>query len=122
LDDKARVAELKEMVKKFGDERDWDQFHSAKDLAIGMVTEASELLELFRFKSEKDVEKLFENQSSAQMIRNELADVLYFAFRFAQKFDIDISNSLMEKIEQNAKKYPIERSKGSNKKYNELKP
>jgi NTP pyrophosphatase (non-canonical NTP hydrolase) len=120
-DELVRVAELKQLVKRFGEERDWDQFHNAKDLAIGIVTEASELLEVFRFKSEKEVEELFKFQDSAQKIRDELADVLYFAFRLAQKYDIDISNSLREKIEQNAKKYPIEKSKGSNKKYTELK-
>jgi NTP pyrophosphatase (non-canonical NTP hydrolase) len=115
-----RVAELKQMVRKFSEERDWDQFHNAKDLAIGIVTEASELLDTFRFKSEKEVEELFRNEASAKDIRDELADVFYFAFRLAQKYDIDISNSLKEKIEQNAKKYPIERARGSNKKYTEL--
>jgi NTP pyrophosphatase (non-canonical NTP hydrolase) len=122
LDDElVRVAELKRLVRIFSEERDWDQFHNAKDLAIGIVTEASELLELFRFKSEKEVEELFRMQDSAQKIHDELADIFYFAFRLAQKYDIDISNSLREKIEQNAKKYPVAKSKGSNKKYTELK-
>jgi NTP pyrophosphatase (non-canonical NTP hydrolase) len=122
LDDTTtRVIELKEMVKKFSEERDWNQFHNAKDLAIGIVTEASELLATFRFKSEKEVELLFESESTAKNIHDELADVFYFAFRLAQKYDVDISNSLREKIRQNAKKYPIEKSKGSNKKYTEFK-
>jgi NTP pyrophosphatase (non-canonical NTP hydrolase) len=115
------VAELKGMVKRFSEERDWDQFHNAKDLAIGMVTEASELLEIFRFKSEKEADELFNTQDSAQRIRDELSDVFYFAFRLAQKYNIDISSSLKEKIEQNARKYPIEKARGSNKKYTELK-
>jgi len=115
-----RVAELKQMVKRFSEERDWDQFHNAKDLAIGVVTEASELLDTFRFKSDKEVEELFRNESSARHIRDELADVFYFALRLAQKYDIDVSNSLKEKIELDAKKYPIGKAKGLNKKYTEL--
>ena len=119
-DANVRVAELKQMVRKFSEERDWDQFHNAKDLAIGIVTEASELLDSFRFKSEIEVEELFGNEASAKNIRDELSDVFYFALRLAQKYDIDISNSLEEKIRQNAKKYPVERARGSNKKYTEL--
>ena len=115
-----RIAELKQMVKNFSEERDWDQFHNAKDLAIGIVTEASELLETFRFKSESEVEDLFQNESSAKKIRDELADIFYFAFRLAQKYNIDVSKSLGEKIKDNAKKYPVEKAKGSNKKYTEL--
>jgi NTP pyrophosphatase (non-canonical NTP hydrolase) len=121
LDDKvARVADLKHMVKKFSDERDWDQFHNAKDLAIGIVTEASELLETFRFKSEKEVQSMFEDDSSARKVRDELADVFYFALNLAQRYDIDVSNSLDEKIRDNARRYPVEKAKGSNKKYTEL--
>jgi NTP pyrophosphatase (non-canonical NTP hydrolase) len=108
------------MVRKFSEERDWNQFHNAKDLAIGIVTEASELLETFRFKSEKEVADLFTNEASFKRVRDELADVFYFAFRLAQRYDVDISSSLEEKIEQNAMNYPIDKAKGSNKKYTEL--
>jgi NTP pyrophosphatase (non-canonical NTP hydrolase) len=114
------VAELKEMVKRFSEERDWDQFHNAKDLAIGIVTEASELLDTFRFKSEKEVTDSFKDEKTAKSIRDELADVLYFAFRLAQRYNIDISQSLGEKIKDNAKRYPVEKARGSNKKYTEL--
>ena len=116
------VAELKEMVRRFSEERDWNQFHNAKDLAIGIVTEASELLETFRFKSEKEVEDLFSDQSTAKDVRDELSDIFYFALRLAQKYGIDVSKSLEEKIKDNAKKYPIEKARGSNKKYTEFKP
>ena len=115
-----RIAELKQMVRRFSEERDWDQFHNAKDLTIGIVTEASELLETFRFKSEREVEDLFQDESSAKKIRDELADIFYFALRLAQKYNIDVSKSLDEKIKDNAKKYPVEKAKGSNKKYTEL--
>lgn len=109
------------MVKQFSEDRDWDQFHSAKELAIGIVTEASELLGEFRFKSDAEVDELLGNKTSAKRVRDELADILYFALRLAQKYDIDVSNSLEEKITQNAAKYPIDRARGSNKKYTEPK-
>lgn len=118
-DTEARVADLKEMVKRFSTERDWDQFHNAKDLAIGIVTEASELLEIFRFKSESEVEAALADPVAAKKIRDELADVFYFAVRLAQRYGIDISGSLEEKIRDNAKRYPVEKAKGSNKKYGE---
>lgn len=118
----ARIVDLKQMVRKFSEERDWDQFHNPKDLAIGIVTEASELLEMFRFKTQAEVDALFNQQSSAKRMRDELADVFYFALRLAQKYDIDVSSSLEEKIKENSKKYPVERAKGSNKKYTEFEP
>lgn len=116
----ARVADLKQMVREFSEERDWDQFHDAKDLAIGIVTEASELLEMFRFKTEAEIDALLNQQSSAKKVRDELADVFYFAIRLAQRYDIDISSSLEAKIKDNARRYPVERAKGSNKKYTEF--
>jgi len=110
------------MVKKFSVERDWDQFHNAKDLAIGIVTEASELLEMFRFKSEREVESILKDPKTAREVQDELADVFYFALRLAQKYGIDVSTALRKKIDENARKYPVRRAKGSNKKYTELAP
>lgn len=120
MDKEIKLHELKEKIKEFCEARDWDQFHSAKDLAIGVITESSELLEHFRFKSDKEVEEMFKNQEKKQEISEEVADVLYFLLRLAQKYDIDLSTELNKKIEKNEKKYPIEKAKGSNKKYNEL--
>jgi NTP pyrophosphatase (non-canonical NTP hydrolase) len=123
LDDSVtRVGELKDIVKGFSEERDWDQFHNAKDLAIGIVTEASELLETFRFKSDKEIELMFGDASSAKQIRDELADVFYFSLRLAQKYNIDVTKSLNEKIKDNTRRYPVEKAKGSNKKYTDLGP
>jgi NTP pyrophosphatase (non-canonical NTP hydrolase) len=65
------------MVREFSEERDWDQFHNPKDLAIGIVTEASELLEMFRFKTETEVDTLLNQQSSVKKVRDELADVFF---------------------------------------------
>lgn len=120
MDSKTNIQELKEKVKKFCEDRDWDQYHNPKDLAIGIITESSELLDIFRFKSEKEIEEMFHIKEKREKISEEMADVFYFLLRLAQKYNIDLSNELNKKLEQNHKKYPIEKAKGSNKKYNEL--
>lgn len=109
-------------MKKFSDDRDWDQYHNAKDLAIGIVTEGSELLEKFRFKSKSEVEALLKSAASRKQIGEELSDTLYFVLRLAQKYDIDLSTELRKKVKRNEFRYPIEKAKGSNKKYDELMP
>lgn len=119
-DNKATINELKNIVKKFCEEREWDQFHNPKDLAIGISTEANELLDLFRFKSDAEINEIMQNYKKREKIGEELADIFYMALRFAQRFDFDISNELKEKMKKNVDKYPIEKAKGSNKKYNEL--
>ena len=120
MDHKTNINELKEKVKEFCKKRDWDQFHGAKELAIGVITESSELLEHFRFKSEKEIEEMFNNLEKKQKISEEVADVFYFILRLSQKYNIDLSSELSKKLEKNEKNYPIEKSKGSNKKYTEL--
>jgi NTP pyrophosphatase (non-canonical NTP hydrolase) len=119
MDASTNIEDLKKMVKKFCSERDWDQFHSAKDLAIGLSTESAELLELFRFKSEQEVKDRVSDPSDRRKVENELADVFFFVLRFAQMNGMDLSECLRSKMELNAQKYPISKSKGSNKKYNE---
>ena len=117
MDDKTSVEELKELVKIFCEERDWDQYHNAKELAIGIVTEASELLEHFRFKSEDQVDAMFKDNSKRQELVEEISDVLYFLVRLAQRYNIDLSTELENKMKKNEEKYPIEKVKGCNKKY-----
>lgn len=119
-DEETTVTDLKEIVRRFSQERDWDQFHNPKDLAIGIVTEGSELLEKFRFKSEAQANALLNSTSSRREINEELSDILYFVLRFAQRYGIDLSTELGKKVKKNAARYPIEKAKGSNKKYSEL--
>ncbi len=119
-DDKTTVQDLKEEVKAFCDAREWGQFHNPKDLAIGMVTEASELLEIFRFKDEDEIAQIMKDPEHRIMISDEISDVLYFILRFADMNGMDISSSLVEKLRKNEEKYPEGLSRGSNKKYNEL--
>lgn len=114
------IQELKEIVRKFCEDRDWDQFHGAKDLAIGIITESSELLERFRFKSPEEINAMLGDSSEKGGIEEELADIMFFLVRFAQRFNIDLSAALNNKIIKNNSNYPVEKSKGSNKKYDEF--
>ncbi|MEK6943165.1 MAG: nucleotide pyrophosphohydrolase [Nanoarchaeota archaeon] len=118
MDSKTTVDDLKNKVKKFCVDRDWDKFHNPKDLAIGIITESSELLEHFRFKSNEESEHIIKTKKNE--ISEELSDIFYFVLRIAQKYDINLSEELNKKLKKNSEKYPIEKSKGSNKKYNEL--
>jgi len=119
MDERTTIANLKEKVRKFCEERDWDRYHGAKDLAIGIVTEASELLDHFRFKSEEQIKEFFASGKKKE-ISKELADTFYFILRFAQMCDIDLSEALEHKMKENAARYPVNKAKGSNKKYTEF--
>ena len=83
------------------------------------MTEASELLQHFRFKSEKQVDESFQNKLKRSDISEEMADVLFFLIRLSQRYNIDLSTELNKKIKKNEEKYPVEKVKGSNIKYNE---
>jgi len=113
------VDEAKSIVAEFCRERDWDQFHNPKDVAIGVATEASELLQLFRFKDVSELDSLLKDPIFSERVREELADVFYFVVRFSQVTGIDLCSALRDKISKNAEKYPVETSRGSNRKYDE---
>lgn len=117
-DKNVTIDELKNRAKEFCDKRDWTQFHNPKELAIGISTEANELLQIFRFKSKEDMEEIMNTKKRID-VEEELADVVFFVLRFAQMNNIDISSIVSDKIDKNEKKYPVEKTKGSNKKYNE---
>jgi len=119
MDSSTSLEALKELVKAFCEARDWDQFHTPKDLSIGISTEAGELLDLFRFKSDSQIKESLKNEQYRTKVQHELSDVLFFVLRLAQMNGIDLSESLKQKLELNNQKYPVETAKGSNKKYNE---
>lgn len=120
MDDKTTISELKEIVQKYCEERDWDQYHSPKELVIGVVTEAVKLLEPFRFKTEKEMAEMLKDSTMRDELSEEMADTFYFILRFAQKNDFDLSDAFFKKMEKNRKKYPVNKFKGSNKKYDEV--
>ena len=99
-------------IRQFTVDRDWDQFHNGKDLALALSIEASELNEAFLWKDAKDVK--------IEKVKEELADVFNYAFLIADKYDLDVREIVMAKLAKNAEKYPVDKAKGSAKKYNEL--
>lgn len=117
MDEDTTVEELKEEVRKFCEERDWDQYHDPKELSLGILIEAGELAEHFRFKSGEEMEERLDGKEDE--IRQELADVLFFILRFGQLHDIDIAASLEQKMAINREKYPVEKARGKNRKYTE---
>jgi len=118
-DQTTSVYNLRQKVRQFIDDRDWDQFHTPKDLAIGVITEAGELLEHFRFRSEAEIVRLLDDTSYRQALEHELADVLYFVLALSNKLDVDLSRTLAEKMEISARRYPVEKARGKNAKYTE---
>lgn len=119
-DDKTTIKQLKEQVKKFHQERDWDKYHGAKELAVAAILEAAELLAPFRFKSSKEVEEIMDDPERSQAVKEELADMLNDIVTFAERYDIDLSKEFRLKLVKLAEKYPVEKARGSNKKYYEL--
>ena len=104
--------EIKDRIKKFTEERDWTQFHNAKDLALALSIEAAELNECFLWKSA--------DQGNIDKIKDELADILIYALLFADKYDFDLNEIISLKLDKNEKKYPVDKSKGNAKKYTDL--
>lgn len=113
------LEDLKTYVDRFCEARDWDQFHTPKDLAIGLVTEAAELVDLFRFKSEAQALDLLETKKSRLKLEQEMADCLFFILRMSSRWDINLGEVLLQKMKLNDQKYPVEKYKGRNQKYNE---
>jgi NTP pyrophosphatase (non-canonical NTP hydrolase) len=97
---------------EFRNERDWEQFHNPKDLAIALNIESSELLELFLWKGHQE--------ANIEKIKEELADVFAYAFLLAEKYNLNVKDIVNDKIKLNNQKYPIDKAKGTSKKYNQL--
>ena len=113
------VEKLLVKINKFSDERDWNQFHSIKNLSMALSVESSELVEIYQWISEEE-----SNDSSNVIIKNkareELADIFIYLLRIASKLDINLEEAALGKLLQNEIKYPIEKFKGNSKKYNEF--
>ena len=109
------LEQLRGKILEFRDERNWQQFHNPKDLALSLSLEASELLELFQWKtSEEAVEK------NLDKMKDELADVITYALLFANETGINVVSAVQEKLRKNDEKYPVEKAYGVNKKYTDL--
>lgn len=106
------IQEIMEKIVRFTEDRDWDQFHNGKDLALALSIEAAELNELYLWKKPEEV--------NVGKVKEELADILNYAFLIADKYKLDIKEIILDKLERNALKYPIDKSRGNARKYNEL--
>jgi len=107
-------------IKKFRDERDWKKFHNPKDMAEAISIEASELLELFLWKTKEESLAFVKNKKNHDEISDEVADILAFLFEFIDNCDIDIEKAIKKKLQKNAKKYPVNKAKGVATKYTKL--
>lgn len=112
------IKKITQKIKKFVNERDWEQFHNHKDLALSLVLEAAEVLEHFQWKAPEDVNMYCANNKSE--IADELADVACYLFELADNLNIDLPLAIEAKLSKNALKYPITKSKGNITKYNRL--
>lgn len=112
------LEDLRDRLRRFASERDWDQFHSPKNLASALVVEAGELLEHFQWLTEEQSGALTDDQK--QKVVDELADVFIYSIRLADKLDVDLIQSARDKIARNATKYPVEKARGNAKKYTDL--
>ena len=110
-----KIDEITKALIDFRDARDWKQLHDSKNLATAIGIEAAELNELYLWKTIKESEEV-----DKARLKEELADVFSFAFLLAEKHNLDVKEIVLDKIDQNNKKYPVEKSKGTAKKYNEL--
>ena len=106
------IKKITDKLIEFRNERDWEQFHNPKDLAVALNIEAGELLENFLWKAHEEASK--------EKVKEELADVFAYAFLLADKYDFDVKQIVLDKIKSNGEKYPIDKAKGTAKKYNDL--
>lgn len=114
------LAELKAAVLAFAQARDWEQFHTPKNLSMALAAEAAELMEHFLWCEPSESRERAQAAERHAEIRDELADVVIYALEFANMTGIDLSEAIRAKMEQNARKYPVEKARGNSRKYSEL--
>lgn len=114
------LAHLRQVLRDFATERDWEQFHTPKNLASALSVEAAELLEIFQWLKTGEVAELTPEQQ--EHARQEMADVLLYLVRLADRLDVDLYQAALDKIKLNGQKYPAETVRGDSRKYSEYKP
>ena len=114
------VAQLKDAIERFAEARDWRQFHDPKNLVMALASEVGELIEHFRWLNNEQSVQAVLDTDILPLVEGELADVIIFALQFAVACKIDVTKSVQTKLKANEQRYPIDKSKGSNRKYNKL--
>jgi dCTP diphosphatase len=107
-------------IEKFASDRDWDQFHSVKNLSMALSVESAELLEIFQWFTEEQSNKVKNDPKTMSKVEDEVADIFVYLLRIVSKTNIDLEAAVLNKLKKNAEKYPIEMSRGNSKKYNEF--
>jgi NTP pyrophosphatase (non-canonical NTP hydrolase) len=115
------INKLLKLQRKFVKEREWDVFHTPKNLSMALAGEAGELVEIFQWLTPEESFDVMKDPKKAIQIRHELADILYYTLRIADRLGVDLEESMINKLKENAKRYPVKLSKGNAKKYTELK-
>ncbi len=111
------ITKIQQKLSEFAQERDWEQFHSPKNLAMALAGESGELLEIFQWLTEEQSKAIKENAGELKKVEEELADIFLYLLRLATQLDIDMEKAAWDKITLNAQKYPIEKAKGIADKY-----
>ena len=114
------VAGLAAALKQFADDRNWEQFHSPKNLAMALSGEVGELTEIFQWMTEEASRDAARNPDTAQAVREELADVLMYLVRLASVLGVDLNAAAQQKLQRNGEKYPVEKARDTSKKYDQL--
>ncbi|MEC4684861.1 MAG: nucleotide pyrophosphohydrolase [Nitrospirota bacterium] len=112
------IKEIQKRLRDFAEERNWEQFHSPKNLTMALCAEAAELLELFQWLTEEQSREIADSEGDMARVREEVADVFIYLARLADKLGIDIEEEVFKKMALNEKKYPVELSRGNAVKYN----
>lgn len=112
------IAALTQRIQQFVDARDWRQFHNPKDLAVAINAEAGELMQHFVWQQPEQIEQRLKDKRGE--IASEIADIAILLFEFADNLGYDLGEEILHKVERNEQRYPVEKSKGNNKKYSEL--
>lgn len=119
-DNDSSILDVREKVANFVEERDWEKFHTPKNLSMSIAIEAAELMEIFQWMKDDEANDILANPSTLQRIREELADILIYSISLSNTLKLDISEAISEKLGKNSQKYPIQKAKGLSKKYTEL--
>lgn len=112
------LSKIQKKLADFAKERNWDQFHSPKNLSMALAAEAAELLEIFQWLTEEQSREIINNEKEISLIKEEIADVVIYLVRLADKLNVDIEKAVLEKISLNEKKYPVKLAKDNATKYN----